>query len=229
KQKAANPKDMIIDWSGVETSDSPEKSQYEMDRDLRTALRNKIARIMDRLPEDKALNTRKTFDSQRKLVQNNIIPTSSPESYYSIARGMPIGKISKKEESIQIQDEKRERRNKTIDKLKKLKDRLINKFHTNELRPLQTDNRYHSPEVSETDSDNPNKRKIIIRDLKWRSATLLHQSETAQRANSTYIWDILQVPRTSSLYDFMEWAISSKGYAKSLVPRKITSSKLLMD
>jgi len=29
---------------------------------------------MDRLPEDKALNTRKTFDSQRKLVQNNIIP-----------------------------------------------------------------------------------------------------------------------------------------------------------
>ncbi|POG79816.1 hypothetical protein GLOIN_2v1472051 [Rhizophagus irregularis DAOM 181602=DAOM 197198] len=28
KQKAANPKDMIIDWSGVETSDSPEKSQY---------------------------------------------------------------------------------------------------------------------------------------------------------------------------------------------------------
>ncbi|GBC44750.2 hypothetical protein GLOIN_2v1765153 [Rhizophagus irregularis DAOM 181602=DAOM 197198] len=31
-------------------------------------------RIMDRLPEDKALNTRKTFDSQQKLVENNIIP-----------------------------------------------------------------------------------------------------------------------------------------------------------
>ncbi|CAG8762034.1 19537_t:CDS:2, partial [Rhizophagus irregularis] len=28
KQKAANPKDIIIDWSGVETSDSPEKCQY---------------------------------------------------------------------------------------------------------------------------------------------------------------------------------------------------------
>ncbi|CAB4381255.1 unnamed protein product [Rhizophagus irregularis] len=28
KQKAANPKDMIIDWSGVETLDSLEKSQY---------------------------------------------------------------------------------------------------------------------------------------------------------------------------------------------------------
>ncbi|CAG8777529.1 14213_t:CDS:1, partial [Rhizophagus irregularis] len=26
KQKAANPKDMIIDWSGVEISDSPKKS-----------------------------------------------------------------------------------------------------------------------------------------------------------------------------------------------------------
>ncbi|GBC28481.2 hypothetical protein GLOIN_2v1765153 [Rhizophagus irregularis DAOM 181602=DAOM 197198] len=127
--------------SSFSSSNSSFFHYEEMDRDLRTALRNKIARIMDRLPEDKALNTRKTFDSQRKLVQNNIIP-------------------------------KRERRNKTIDKLKKLKDRLINKFHTNELRPLQTDNRYHSPEVSETDSDNPNKRKIIIRDLKWRSATL---------------------------------------------------------
>ncbi|PKY36395.1 hypothetical protein RhiirB3_458915, partial [Rhizophagus irregularis] len=40
-----------------------------------------------------------------------------------------------------------ERQNKTIDKLKKLKDRLINKFHTNELQSLQTDNRYHSPEL----------------------------------------------------------------------------------
>jgi hypothetical protein len=29
---------------------------------------------MDRLPEDKTLNTRRTFESQRKLVHNYIIP-----------------------------------------------------------------------------------------------------------------------------------------------------------
>ncbi|CAB4494228.1 unnamed protein product [Rhizophagus irregularis] len=119
KQKAANPKDMIIDWSEVElrfsrkepifarssksapppssssssslsSSPSPSPSPspsssfsssnssflhyVKMDRDLRTALRNEIAGIMDQLLEDKALNTKKTFDSQRKLVQNNIIP-----------------------------------------------------------------------------------------------------------------------------------------------------------
>ncbi|PKY35700.1 hypothetical protein RhiirB3_456917 [Rhizophagus irregularis] len=125
KQKAANPKDMIIDWSenqyiqaygiarsskkygvarssksapppssssssSLSSSPSPSPSPspsssfsssnssflhyVKMDRDLRTALRNEIAGIMDQLLEDKALNTKKTFDSQRKLVQNNIIP-----------------------------------------------------------------------------------------------------------------------------------------------------------
>ncbi|PKC53682.1 hypothetical protein RhiirA1_404150 [Rhizophagus irregularis] len=59
-----------------------------------------------------------------------------------------------------MQDEKRERRSKIIDKLTTLKDRL-------------TENRYHSPEESETDEDNPNKRKIVIRDLKWRSSSLI--------------------------------------------------------
>ncbi|PKY24968.1 hypothetical protein RhiirB3_439726 [Rhizophagus irregularis] len=59
--------------SSFSSSNSSFLYYEEMDRDLRTALRNEIAGIMDRLLEDKALNTRKTFDSQRKLVQNNII------------------------------------------------------------------------------------------------------------------------------------------------------------
>ncbi|PKB96799.1 hypothetical protein RhiirA5_385091, partial [Rhizophagus irregularis] len=113
KQKAANPKDMIIDWSEVELRFSRKEP---ICIPITEKEPNEIAGIMDQLLEDKALNTKKTFDSQRKLVQNNIIP-------------------------------KWERQNKTIDKLKKLKDRLINKFHTNELQPLQTDNRYHSPEL----------------------------------------------------------------------------------
>ncbi|PKC55567.1 hypothetical protein RhiirA1_402792 [Rhizophagus irregularis] len=113
KQKAANPKDMIIDWSEVELRFSRKEP---ICIPITEKEPNEIAGIMDQLLEDKALNTKKTFDSQRKLVQNNIIP-------------------------------KWERQNKTIDKLKKLKDRLINKFHTNELQSLQTDNRYHSPEL----------------------------------------------------------------------------------
>ncbi|RGB33511.1 hypothetical protein C1646_761577 [Rhizophagus diaphanus] len=89
KQKATNLKDMIIDWLGVEISESSGKSQYiarspKKNRYIQAYgiagsskeygvagsskidILNEIARIMDRLPEDKALNTRKTFDSQRK-------------------------------------------------------------------------------------------------------------------------------------------------------------------
>ena len=44
------------------------------------------------------------------------------------------------------------------------------------------DNRYYSPEVSETDEKNPDKRKVIIRDIGWRSLTVsllfLNQSGT---------------------------------------------------
>ncbi|CAG8537864.1 16371_t:CDS:2 [Funneliformis caledonium] len=54
----------------------------------------------------------------------------------------------------------------------KLKNPLIEKLYNDELRPIWTDNKYYSPEVSETDDENPNKRKIVIRDLKWRSLTL---------------------------------------------------------
>ncbi|UZO12604.1 uncharacterized protein OCT59_004132 [Rhizophagus irregularis] len=45
----------------------------EMNRDQRNTLRGEIVRIMDRLSDDKSLNIKKTFESQRKKV-NNIIP-----------------------------------------------------------------------------------------------------------------------------------------------------------
>jgi len=54
----------------------------------------------------------------------------------------------------------------------KLRDPLIKNFHSNELRPIMTDNKYHSPEVSESDTENPNKRMVVIRDLEWRSSTV---------------------------------------------------------
>lgn len=60
-----------------------------------------------------------------------------------------------------------------MDKLIKLEDRLMNKFYNDELNPIRSDNRYHSPELSETDeADDSNNRKIVVRDLKWRSATV---------------------------------------------------------
>ena len=59
----------------------------------------------------------------------------------------------------------------TIQKFKRLKNPLIKKFRNSQLRPLQTDNRYHSPELSETDDEN-DKRKIVIYDLKWRSSAV---------------------------------------------------------
>ena len=59
-----------------------------------------------------------------------------------------------------------------IDKLVEDGDRLVEKFRPNELHQLRTDNRYHSPEVSETDEENPDKRKVVIRDIGWRSSTV---------------------------------------------------------
>jgi hypothetical protein len=46
-------------------------------------------------------------------------------------------------------------------------------FKDSELRPIKNDSAYHSPEVSETDEDDPSgKRKIVVKDLKWRSMTV---------------------------------------------------------
>ena len=60
---------------------------------------------------------------------------------------------------------------KTIGKLIKLDDRLLRNFYNDELQPIRTDNRYHSPEVSETDNEDV-KQKIVIQDIKWRSSTV---------------------------------------------------------
>ena len=57
-----------------------------------------------------------------------------------------------------------------IEQLEKSHDQLVNKFSESELFPLKTDNRYHSPEDSETNEDSQTgNRKIVIRDLWWWS------------------------------------------------------------
>lgn len=60
-----------------------------------------------------------------------------------------------------------------IEKLQETKDPLIGKFSERELCPFKIDNRYHSPEDSETDqSSHPGDRIIVTKDLKWRSDTV---------------------------------------------------------
>ena len=50
-------------------------------------------------------------------------------------------------------------------------DELIKQFKKNELQPVVDNNIYHSPEESETDSENDGK-KIVVNDLRWRSSTV---------------------------------------------------------
>lgn len=46
-------------------------------------------------------------------------------------------------------------------------------FKESELRPIKGNSAYHSPEDSETDEDDPTgKRKIVTKDLEWRSTTV---------------------------------------------------------
>ncbi|GBC13443.2 hypothetical protein GLOIN_2v1779672 [Rhizophagus irregularis DAOM 181602=DAOM 197198] len=169
---------------------------------------------MDRLPDDKSLNIKKTFESQQKKV-NNIIPVvqkSINKKFFPVTDGIikhviherhrhqqeellnaRRGANWKRERRSKIIDKlttlkdrlKRERRSKIIDKLTTLKDRLVDKFYDDELRPVRTENRYHSLEESETDEDNPNKRKIVIRDLKWRSSSVSIRVIFTNRAASS--------------------------------------------
>ena len=60
-----------------------------------------------------------------------------------------------------------------INHLRKVDDPLIRNFNDEHLQPVINHSAYHSPEISETDEENPSgKRKIVIKDLKWRSSTV---------------------------------------------------------
>ena len=54
-----------------------------------------------------------------------------------------------------------------------INDPIIKLFRKHELQTIMTESAYYSPELSETDQENPtDKRRIIVKDLKWRSATV---------------------------------------------------------
>ncbi|CAG8671621.1 16930_t:CDS:2, partial [Funneliformis caledonium] len=140
---------------------------------------------MDRLPDNKKLDVKETYESQRKLVNQKLIPLiqkSINKQTFPVVDGV----IKKHANSRHA--EKRERQAKTIDKLARIDDRLVGKLYNDELQPILTDNQYHSLEASETDDDNPNKRKIVIQDLAWRSFTeiILTMSSTRHRRHAEH-------------------------------------------
>jgi hypothetical protein len=59
-----------------------------------------------------------------------------------------------------------------IEQLREEKDHLIRKFSVRELSSIIKDNRYHSEEESETDPDHPRTRRIVVKDMEWRSSTV---------------------------------------------------------
>ncbi|CAB5394973.1 unnamed protein product [Rhizophagus irregularis] len=69
-------------------------------------------------------------------------------------------------------NDKRINRANVIDHLKEINDPLVKMFKIKELLPIKSNSLYHSPEISETDDETPGQRKIVTRDLKWRSSTL---------------------------------------------------------
>ncbi|CAG8772486.1 11651_t:CDS:2, partial [Ambispora leptoticha] len=77
---------------------------------------------------------------------------------------------AKKKHAITRRNEKRERRMKKIKKLIMLKDPIIRRLRSHEIELIMKDNRYHSPELSETDPDESKKRMVVIQDLLWRSS-----------------------------------------------------------
>ena len=64
-------------------------------------------------------------------------------------------------------------RTKVIEHLVAINDPLITMFKESELRPIKESSVYHSPDLSETDDENATgKRKIVTKDLAWRSSTV---------------------------------------------------------
>ncbi|GBC13882.2 hypothetical protein GLOIN_2v1485492 [Rhizophagus irregularis DAOM 181602=DAOM 197198] len=114
----------------------------EMPKDLREALRRDLFWNQARMPQETQLDIEKTFELQKDLVVKTIVPnlmkTLDLDTY-------TIGKVDNLR--------KRKKRSKTINNLKKINDPLIEKFSNEELRPIITENGYHSPEISESEDD----------------------------------------------------------------------------
>ncbi|PKY52843.1 hypothetical protein RhiirA4_470733 [Rhizophagus irregularis] len=174
-------------------------SKDKMPHDLREALRLEVKWQLSRFPDEDKLDLNKTFEQQLDHVNEIIIPaimeslnkTIFPvtnavvysmihslhqhrREKYKLKERSPeyIDKQCRRRHANSRRNSKQKNRAKMINHLRVVGDPLIRKFNDERLQPVINNSAYHSPEISETDEENPSgKRKIVIRNLKWRSST----------------------------------------------------------
>ncbi|GBC49504.2 hypothetical protein GLOIN_2v1485492 [Rhizophagus irregularis DAOM 181602=DAOM 197198] len=128
----------------------------EMPKDLREALRRDLFWNQARMPQETQLDIEKTFELQKDLVVKTIVPNLMKTldlDTYTIGEGVIYEMIHQRHRHKRDNLRKRKKRSKTINNLKKINDPLIEKFSNEELRPIITENGYHSPEISESEDD----------------------------------------------------------------------------
>ncbi|GBC12551.2 hypothetical protein GLOIN_2v1485492 [Rhizophagus irregularis DAOM 181602=DAOM 197198] len=133
----------------------------EMPKDLREALRRDLFWNQARMPQETQLDIEKTFELQKDLVVKTIVPNLMKTldlDTYTIGEGVIYEMIYQRHRHKRDNLWKRKKRSKTINNLKKINDPLIEKFSNEELRPIITENGYHSPEISESEDE----RNIIV-------------------------------------------------------------------
>ncbi|UZO17223.1 uncharacterized protein OCT59_008584 [Rhizophagus irregularis] len=168
----------------------------EMTKDLREALRRDLFWNLARMPQETQLDIEKTFESQKDLVVKTIVPNLMKTldlDTYPIGEGVIYEMIYQrhrhKRDNLRVKNksendikketgrkhqnlrrsEKRKKRSKTINNLRNLNDPLIQKFSNEELRPIITENGYHSLEISESEDG---QNIIVVCNLQWCSSTL---------------------------------------------------------
>ncbi|GET56420.1 hypothetical protein GLOIN_2v1485492 [Rhizophagus irregularis DAOM 181602=DAOM 197198] len=144
----------------------------EMPKDLREALRRDLFWNQARMPQETQLDIEKTFELQKDLVVKTIVPNLMKTldlDTYPIGEGVIYEMIHQRHRHKRDNLWKRKKRSKTINNLKKINDPLIEKFSNEELRPIITENGYHSPEISESEDE---RNIIVVRNLRWHSSTL---------------------------------------------------------
>ncbi|GBC29391.2 hypothetical protein GLOIN_2v1485492 [Rhizophagus irregularis DAOM 181602=DAOM 197198] len=148
------------------------------------------------MPQETQLDIEKTFESQKDLVVKTIVPNLMKTldlDTYPIGEGVIYEMIYQrhrhKRDNLRVKNksendikketgrkhqnlrrsEKRKKRSKTINNLRNLNDPLIQKFSNEELRPIITENGYHSLEISESEDG---QNIIVVCNLQWCSSTL---------------------------------------------------------
>ncbi|CAG8795095.1 25150_t:CDS:2, partial [Dentiscutata erythropus] len=148
---------------------------------LRVVIRHQVFWIIKRMPAQSQLKLDQIFSSQKDLVNNTIVSTVMSTldlEMFPVSEAIMYDMIHhchkhKHEEHLfKQQPIKRTNRSKTIEHLRAINDLLVRLFRNRELRPIKNSNRYHLPEVSKTDEENPSgKKKVVTKDLRWRSTT----------------------------------------------------------